>query len=209
MTLPAGIRSLLFRGEVDQGHGTDRDLNRMRWNLYRRATWKRALRELQRLRGARLPEALAARLIAGWGDADRSVTPAYLGQCHALAMRATGTILEAGSGVTTIVLALGATGRPSSVVSFEQDARRRARVLRELTRLQARNADVRAGRVRSYGDFEWYDVDGRSLRRPIAAVISHGPTASSPRPEQWQKVFPDGLPDGCRVFTDAGKRSDS
>ena len=181
----------------------------MAWNPFRRAIWGRAVRDLRALHGARLPESLAVRLIAGWGGRDRSVTPALVVQCYEVARRATGTLLECGSGVTTVVMALGATGRPASVISLEQDPQRRKQAMKALGQLELRNAEVRDVPLRSYGDFEWYDLNERSLRRPIAAVICHGPTERAPPGEQVREALGDALPADCPVITDAENRTDS
>ena len=123
----------------------------MAWNPFRRAAWARAVRDLRALHGAGMPESLAVRLIAGWGGRDRSVTPALVVQCYDVARRATGTLLECGSGVTTVVLALGATGRPASVVSLEQDPQRRKQAMKALGQLGLRMPRSRDVPLKSYG----------------------------------------------------------
>jgi hypothetical protein len=180
----------------------------MSWNMFRRSTWGRALRDLQTLPDGRLPHSLAARLIAGWGDCERPVTPEFLSQCYATAWRATGTILELGCGVTTIVLSVGAASRPASIVSLATQRERRKRVQRQIDRLKLRNVSLRATPLKSYGDFEWYDVDDRSLRRPIAAVICLD-AIQGRQDEHLRRLFGGTVPRDCPVLTATENRTDS
>ena len=81
--------------------------------------------------------------------------------------------------------------------------------MKALGQLELRNAQVRDAPLKSYGDFEWYDFNESSLRRPIAAVICHGPMERAPPGEQVREALGDTLPAGCPVITDAENRTDS
>jgi hypothetical protein len=179
------------------------------WNFYRRSVWTRALRDLRAYPDLNLPESLAKRLITGWGEPGKRLTAAFLQECFAAARRATGTILDCDCGLETIVLAVGAKGRPASIVSLASERERRARMTRAIRQLGLQNVSIRRAALKSYGDFEWYDVDDRSLRRPIAAVVCLDAAPGSLRREHVQKILGDALAANCPVLTDSRKRIES
>jgi len=179
------------------------------WNFYRRSIWARAIRDLRAYPDVSLPASLAERLITGWGESGRRLTAAFLQDCFAAARRATGTILDCGCGLETIVLAIGAKGRPASIVSLASEREQRARMIRAVRRLDLHNVSIRRAALKSYGDFEWYDVDDRSLRKPIAAVVCLDSSLGSLRREHVEQILGDALPANCQVLTDSQARIES
>ena len=192
------------------GHAAARNPNlASSWNIYRRSVWARALRDLRSHPDLILPVSLAERLIAGWGEPGRRLTAAFLQDCFAAAKRATGTILDCDCGLETIVLAIGAKGRPASIVSLAAERERRTRMLRAIRQLGLQNVSIRRAALKSYGDFEWYDVDDHSLRRPIAAVVCFDSVRAPLQREQVQKILGDALAANCPVLTDGQTRIES
>jgi hypothetical protein len=163
------------------------------------SAWTRALRDFHALAGSRLPEDVAARLLAGWGQ-EPHMTPRLLAEVVHAASRATGTILECGSGAPTVVLALAAQGRPVGIVSLEPSIGQRERVQREVRRLGLHNADVRLTPIRTRDESAWFDVDQGSLRRPVAFVVSHAAPPVCNDAETVRRFLPDAVPPGCPVY---------
>ena len=73
---------------------------------FRDRSWSRAVQAVSELPGNELPLSLALRLVRTWDDEATAVSPEYLAQCFKAARTATGTIVDFGAGVTTIVMAM-------------------------------------------------------------------------------------------------------
>ncbi len=99
---------------------------------------------------------------------------------HALALAALPgeVILECGSGLTTLLLAEVARESGRELVALEHDPDWAERVE---TALAERGCDpriVRWARLKSYGDFDWYEIDWDwqgHLPSPIDLVVCDGP----------------------------------
>jgi hypothetical protein len=133
----------------------------------KRRAYELALRfESQRLGGSVNPHRLK-RIANYWGNEGYRGNPAYLEAVAQAAARADGPILECGSGVTTIVAAAYSRHEVWSLEHLPEWANR--------TRTFARNgARVLDTRLRSYGDFDWYELP-EFLPDRFALVICDGP----------------------------------
>jgi hypothetical protein len=157
---------------------------------------------LKGITGNVLPVGLARRLIRAWGHDDTSVSPEYLVQCFAAARAATGTIIEFGAGVTTVVMAVACRDRPASVLAIEHDPDRRRRVLTELARVSRRGGDVRLAPIDARDHMLWPAADLHSVRRPIAFIACHAIPGLAEPHEAWRRIIEPALPDKCPVYFD-------
>jgi hypothetical protein len=164
--------------------------------------WSRALGQAKSPPGGLLSAALAERLIQAWGDETTAVSPEYLVHCHRAASFATGTIIDFGAGVTTIVMALACRNRPASVFAFEHDPVRRIRVLAELSQLCRRGADVRLVALDRREGIAWPRAELHAVRRPLAFAAMHPIGGLSPPREAWDRIVEPALPDKCPVYFD-------
>jgi hypothetical protein len=164
--------------------------------------WTRALHQLKNLPGTALSVRLARRLIRAWGDDATAVSPEFLVQCHKAARVATGTIVDFGAGVTTIVMTMACRGRPASVLTFEHDPERRRRVRVELAQSSRRGGDVRLVPLDRRDDVAWPAADLQLARRPIAFVACHAIGGLSDPREAWRRIVAPALPDNCPVYFD-------
>jgi hypothetical protein len=162
--------------------------------------WSRALADARDLPGNSLFLQQADRLIRAWGDHAISVSPEYLVRCHRAASIATGTIIDFGAGVTTIVMALACRSRPASVLALEHDPDRRRRVLIELHKVSRRGGDVRLVPLRHHDDVVWLAADLHSARRPIAFVAMHPVEGLSDPHDAWKRIVAPALPEQCPVL---------
>lgn len=164
--------------------------------------WSRALAQARDPPGNLLSQRLAERLIRAWGNDGTTVSPDYLIQCHRAAGQATGTIIDFGAGLTTVVMALACCGRPASVLAFDHDQGRRRRVLNELAHVSRRGGDVRLVGLDRRDGVVWPAADLRTARRPIAFAACH-PIAGLSNPRQaWDTIVAPALPDDCPVYFD-------
>lgn len=103
-------------------------------------------------------------LLDGWGN-PYAATKEMLATIYELGKGA--TVLECGSGITTLVLACAG----AKVVSLENDAGWMTRVYSHLQHYQL-NADVRYSPITKYEGFEWYQ---RPEIGPVSLVVCDGP----------------------------------
>ena len=111
-------------------------------------------------------------LRAGWSSG-WAASPLYLETMAAAVLDGHLDVLECGTGLTTLVLASLARSVGASITSLEHDPAWFELVRRELRRFGL-EANVVLAPLRSYGDFEWYDVDASSLS-DFSLVACDGP----------------------------------
>jgi Methyltransferase domain len=162
----------------------------------------------RRLRAGRVPDAsLMQRLVRGWGNEAWSAgTPLLMAALHWLP-RSHGPVLECGSGLTTLVMASAAVLMNRRVISLEHDASWAERVQRALpSRLQT-TVDLNVTPIRSYPDFDWYDIEPASPPRDIGFVMCDGPPGKT-RGGRYglSQVLGSRLAPGCLVLVDDTQR---
>jgi hypothetical protein len=144
-------------------------------------------------------------LAVGWDNQRWSAGPEYLDAVAAAALAEQGPVLECGSGLTTLLLATisGYTGSP--VLTLEHDERCFDLVRSRLRRFGL-EADVRLAPLRSYGEYDWYDVDPGALH-VFSLVVCDGPPGST-RGGRFGllPVIGDRLLPGCAILVDDAAR---
>ena len=105
----------------------------------------------------------------------RQNSRAYLRYMAMKAARTEGDVLECGSGLSTLLLAVTAARRNLQVHTFEHHAPS-AQNLRELVeRYSLRNVKIHDTPIVSYGDFDWYQFDTAPLSPGFQLVVCDGP----------------------------------
>lgn len=125
---------------------------------------------IARLRNGDTSPDVFVSLYKGW-DNPWSAPPGLLATAYSMAMKSKGTILECGSGITTLVLAIACEKTGNKLVSLESDAGWMAKVSGELKRFDITNPVVFSP-ITDYGRFKWYkrpEIDG------ITLVVCDGP----------------------------------
>lgn len=107
-------------------------------------------------------------LVEGWGS-KWGGEPELLEACITLARQATGPIIECGSGLTTILMAL-VSDQP--IISFEQDPVWGSYAQGMLDK-HGLKATIRCKPLKSHDTFEWYDMGGIPLNASL--VVCDGP----------------------------------
>ena len=140
--------------------------------------FERALRALLRLpAGEPPPVALIEQLAVAWGNEGFAAKDDYLREICRRAARTSGPILECGSGLSTILLAVLAGRRGVSVWSLEHIPDWAARSQDILNRHQLHNVCLCLTPLRDYGEFTWYNPPP-GLPRRFSLVICDGPPLS-------------------------------
>ena len=178
--------------------------------IVREARLARALVALRRLPPGSAPETHDLdRLRRAWGNDGFTADIEYLvAAAHAMAA-ARGPVLECGSGLTTVLLALLVARRGVPVWTLEHDLTWHAVLQRFLRRHRLPSVTLLHAPLRDYGGFSWYDADVTRLPGSFELVICDGPPASTPGGRHG--LFPimgDRLGPACTILVDDAERAD-
>ena len=155
-----------------------RQLNGFRINRDR--TLDRALNRLGRTRlGDGAPYLALTDAVYGWGNEGWSADEDYLRRLMSEATAANGTIVECGSGLSTLLIAGIARQTGVPFHSLEHNAEWRKRVTDALAAhgLTAYST-VHYAPLRSYGQFDWYSIPD-SLPANVSLIICDGPPSDT------------------------------
>jgi hypothetical protein len=125
---------------------------------------------------------LLERLRYGWGNEGWSAGPEFLAAALELALQPNQRILECGSGLSTVLMAIAAQKSGSTLVTLEQSPTWAHTVTRSLARHAAtQSATVLVCPLKDYGSYHWYDVPLDALRPGgFTAIICDGPPSGTP-----------------------------
>jgi len=177
---------------------------------YRRMLLRTSLSRLDDVtRAGEVPEGeLITRLVRGWGNEAWSADPPLLSAMLEWVPKTSGTILECGSGLSTLVLgtAAGISGR--RVFSFEHDPQWAARLERSLPMHMRGTIDLCVTPIRNHGEFDWYSLEGVHLPTDIGFVLCDGPPGGT-RGGRYGlgPILIPLLAPGCIVLLDDTRRS--
>jgi hypothetical protein len=119
-------------------------------------------------------------LIYGWGNDGFSAREEFLRACLRHALAQPGSILECGSGLTTILVGAMLEQSGGSMWSLEHDEFWHRRAQKALDRFRIRSVDLFHAPLTNYGDYSWYGVTGSLLPNSISLVICDGPPSGTP-----------------------------
>lgn len=105
-------------------------------------------------------------------DNNWALSPEGLYACTNMARKASGPILECGSGLSTICMA-AATNQP--IIALEQSASWACKIERMT---ENTSVDLRFADIKDYGDFKWYD---EIPKEQFSVVVIDGPPGSDGR----------------------------
>ena len=141
-------------------------------------------------------------LLLAWGNIGYSASARYLQQVERIFRASDGPVLECGSGATTLLIALLAERYNRKAWTFEHHGHWSYHVSEVLDALELKQVTVCHAPLKSYGDFEWYDVPSE-LPSDFGMVICDGPPGRI-RGGRYG-LFPvmgDHLDPACRILLD-------
>lgn len=154
-----------------------RQLNRLKPS--RERIFDKAIRRfIKRRVGDRLPLFALTDAEYGWGNEYWAADEDYLARLIQEAELARGTIVECGSGLSTILLAAIARQTGAAVHSLEHNPEWRQRVVAALATFGLTDSVVHHAPLRSYGEFDWYSVPD-SLPDDVSLVVCDGPPSDT------------------------------
>jgi len=148
-------------------------------------------------------------LIYGWGNEGWSAQHEYLAACVESALGTSGAILECGSGLSTVLLAIVAQQRGLLLWSLEHLPVCAERVQGCLMQRRILGVRIHVAPLRLYGDFEWYAVPLADMPRQFTLVVCDGPpTATRGGRYGLLPVMKERLSDDCLILLDDASRAD-
>jgi hypothetical protein len=176
----------------------------------RRWRFHRLVRVIAASRGTALRRSdVRSQLVRNWGNPLWVAQDEYLEAVVEYAMRSHGPILECGSGLSTIVLALIAQERDGVVWTLEHNREWAAKVQHCLSTHRLTTVHLLRADLRRYGDYWWYDAPLSELPGSFSLVVCDGPPGTTRGgrygllPVMRQRLAP-----GCTILLDDAGRPD-
>ncbi|MEZ5561163.1 MAG: class I SAM-dependent methyltransferase [Pseudomonadales bacterium] len=147
---------------------------------------------------------LLDRLIWSWSNAGWSGDAEYLSAAIGLTVPGSLSILECGTGLTTILIGMASRGNGTKLYSLEHLPEWSAKIRKVLARYELDNVHVLNAPIVTHGTYSWYDV--RSCEFPQAgfdAVVCDGPPSDTPGGRYGlMPVMGRRLRPGCAILLD-------
>ena len=99
----------------------------------------------------------------------------YLRHMATKAVNSNGDVLECGSGLSSLLLAVTAGRQGHHVHTFEHDTGCHQKLLALVDRYHLSNITIHHAPIRSYGNFDWYDIPSSCGSDNFQLVICDGP----------------------------------
>ncbi len=171
-------------GEVDFS-GTLGDHWRDKHGVTEKAKEQRFQNAIKDLKANTVTPSTFADLSAGW-DNPFAATVDLLAACYYLAKESKGAILETGSGLTTIVMALA---NPNiHVHALEHESIWGSRLKLFLDMYDIKNVTVHFGALQNYGEGKWYDTSTLPKENFALALCDGPPRKISNRNLLWKNL---------------------
>jgi hypothetical protein len=163
-------------------------------------------RSNDRLEKGELPASEVSALSYGWGNEGFSAEDIFLHAVVRHAAVATAPVLECGSGLSTILLAIATRQARIPVWSLESHEGWAGRVRRWLPKGSA-NTTVQIAPLKSYGAYDWYTPDFSSMPTLFSLVVCDGPPGET-RGGRYGlvPVMRKYLAPGCVILLDDANR---
>jgi hypothetical protein len=117
--------------------------------------------------------------VYGWENEKWSADELYLAEVVQSAETTKGSILECGSGLTTLLMSAVAARRGLQVHALEHNPTWHARVQSALLELGGTTTTVHLAPLRNYGEYDWYDAPLEDMPHDFSLVVCDGPPGST------------------------------
>lgn len=140
---------------------------------------QRVMKRLARGRAPSVYSTLWTDAVHGWGNEKWSADEMYLAEVIHTAERTSGSILECGSGLTTLLMSAVAARRGLQVHALENNETWRARVQQAIVEMGGATTTVHLTALRDFGEYDWYDAPLEILPNDFSLVVCDGPPGST------------------------------
>lgn len=151
--------------------------------LHQQLIFKRAIRQFRENPRCHLnlPSKVLRDLIYGWGNVGFGAEDEYLSYCVRCVLESRHPTLECGSGLSTVLVAVAAEQTGNRHIALESHPEWANRVRGKLKALGLGSlVEVAHAPIKSYGEYDWYDLSVVRLPDEIDCVICDGPPGSTP-----------------------------
>lgn len=114
-------------------------------------------------------------LIYGWGNEGWSAFRDYTLAIIKYARENQGSVLECGSGLSTIILGIIAEKKGFQVFTLEHIGKWANVVQMQLNSNNINSVTIAVNDLKDYGDYEWYDLNQNILNQKFELIICDGP----------------------------------
>ncbi|MGL4555511.1 MAG: class I SAM-dependent methyltransferase, partial [Gemmataceae bacterium] len=147
-------------------------------------------------------------LVYGWGNEGFSAEGELIGSLSEEVGATAGTVLECGSGLTTVVLGVATRGTGRRVIALEHHPEWAERVRGELARHRLDHVRVMDAGLTPLGDYDWYAATKDEIPRDVGLIVCDGPPDTTrggrfgllPEMRGW-------LAGGCVILLDDAQRA--
>lgn len=146
-----------------------------RYQYDRTEMLERVITRLSRAHAPRTVSVIWTDAIFGWGNERWAAEAHYLREVVRSAEKAKGSILECGSGLTTLMMGAIASRRGIQLHSLEHNPEWHARVSEAIQRFRLTKVTVHLAPLRDFGPFDWYDAQLSELPNDFSLVVCDGP----------------------------------
>jgi hypothetical protein len=182
------------------------DVVGLRERLQRRIIFRRAMKRFLQAPEAYVRGDALEHLVFGWGNELWSGWSEYLAACVEHALRASGPILECGSGLSTILVGAVARRRGLAHHALEHLPDWAARVRTQLARYRI-DSTVHCAPLEDHGSYVWYDAPLQAMPERFELVICDGPPGSVKGGRYGlMPIMRSRLGDGCVILLDDALR---
>ena len=150
-----------------------------RYDYDRSEVLRSVVKRLTRGRAPSKYSTLWADAVFGWDNEKWSADEMYLAEVIRTAETTRGSILECGSGLTTLLMSAVAARRGVQVHSLEHNETWHARVRSAVLEMGGTTTTVHLAPLRDFGDYDWYDAPLSSLPDDFTLVVCDGPPGST------------------------------
>lgn len=157
-------------------------IRRILLKLHHRLLWPIVLKKYRKavFENEPIKKSLLKKLIYAWGNQGFSAQTDYLESCIHYVKASDGSILECGSGLSTILLGIIAQKKGLKIVSLEHAPAWAQKVNHQLEVLGLNNCTILSQPLIDMGEFSWYDIDKENFPlNSIEVIICDGPPADT------------------------------
>lgn len=150
-----------------------------RYEFNRTEALSGVVRRLERSRAPSVHSTLWSDAVYGWGNEEWSADEMYLAEVIRTAESTRGSILECGSGLTTLLMSAVAARRGLQVHALEHNETWHARVRQAVADMGGSTTTVHLAPLRSYEEYDWYDAPLEKLPADFTLVVCDGPPGAT------------------------------
>lgn len=134
-------------------------------------------RKLQK--GEEISDDLLTKIVYGWGNMGYSSEHTLARAIIDYTSKCNGSVLECGSGLSTIIMGIIAMQKNINVYSLEHHKQWHQKVSSVLAKQGLKNSILYHTPLKSYDSFDWYNLENKELPSDFDLVLCDGPPAQT------------------------------